>query len=192
VVRALDAPTGWTSFFHRRVVEGEKHVPVAAVDAANPWRTIGSASHAAGSGAGYANDHDDQIDIVLAGSIKAAERVRFVVIPAQGGGYQPFYNPGPPPRGLRTTGLDDAHSPRLPPRTDALPDRSQRGPRSGRGDRDSSVAQAKSAQAIHVLSREWRGEVRAIRACPVLEWAGRSSTRSSSPRVQVVVDQRWS
>jgi hypothetical protein len=44
----------------------------------------------------YSEDHDNQIDIVLAGSIKAAKRVRFVVIPAQGGGYQPFYNPGGP------------------------------------------------------------------------------------------------
>jgi len=44
----------------------------------------------------YADDHDNQFDIVLGGSIKAAERVRAVVIPATGNGYKPFYNPGGP------------------------------------------------------------------------------------------------
>jgi len=44
----------------------------------------------------YNEDHDNQFDIVLSGSIKAAERVRTVVIPATGNGYQPFYNPGGP------------------------------------------------------------------------------------------------
>lgn len=44
----------------------------------------------------YGDDHDNQFDIILDGSIKAAERVRTVVIPATGNGYQPFYNPGGP------------------------------------------------------------------------------------------------
>jgi len=44
----------------------------------------------------YNEDHDNQFDIVLSGSIKAAERVRTVVIPATGNGYHPFYNPGGP------------------------------------------------------------------------------------------------
>ena len=44
----------------------------------------------------YGDDHDNQFDIVLGGSIKAAERVRSVVIPATGNGYKPFYNPGGP------------------------------------------------------------------------------------------------
>lgn len=44
----------------------------------------------------YGDDHDNQFDIVLGGSIKAAERVRAVLIPATGNGYQPFYNPGGP------------------------------------------------------------------------------------------------
>jgi hypothetical protein len=44
----------------------------------------------------YADDHDNQFDIVLSGSIKAARRVRAVRIPARGNGYRPFYNPGGP------------------------------------------------------------------------------------------------
>ena len=44
----------------------------------------------------YGDDHDNQIDIILNGSIKAAERVRSVLIPATGNGYQPLYNPGGP------------------------------------------------------------------------------------------------
>lgn len=44
----------------------------------------------------YNDDHDNQFDIVLGGSITAAERVRAVVIPAVGHGYQAFYNPGGP------------------------------------------------------------------------------------------------
>jgi hypothetical protein len=44
----------------------------------------------------YNEDHDNQFDIVLGGSIKAAERVRAVVIPSTGNGYQSFYNPGGP------------------------------------------------------------------------------------------------
>lgn len=44
----------------------------------------------------YNEDHDNQFDIVLGGSIKAAQRVRAVVIPAVGHGYQAFYNPGGP------------------------------------------------------------------------------------------------
>jgi hypothetical protein len=44
----------------------------------------------------YQEDHDNQFDIVLGGSVKAAKRVRSVVIPASGNGYKPFYNPGGP------------------------------------------------------------------------------------------------
>ena len=44
----------------------------------------------------YNEDHDNQFDIVLGGSIKAAKRVRAVVIPSTGNGYQSFYNPGGP------------------------------------------------------------------------------------------------
>ncbi len=44
----------------------------------------------------YAEDHDNQIDIILDGDIHAASRVRFVRIPAAGNGYHPFYNPGGP------------------------------------------------------------------------------------------------
>jgi hypothetical protein len=43
----------------------------------------------------YIEDHDNQIDIVLAGSRAAAERVAVVHIPASGD-YLPFYNPGGP------------------------------------------------------------------------------------------------
>ncbi len=44
----------------------------------------------------YTDDHDNQFDIVLGGSIKAAQRVRAVRIPATGHGYQSLYNPGGP------------------------------------------------------------------------------------------------
>ena len=44
----------------------------------------------------YLEDHDNQIDIILDGSVKAARRVRFVRIPATGNGYQPLHNPGGP------------------------------------------------------------------------------------------------
>lgn len=44
----------------------------------------------------YAEDHDNQIDIILDGDIRAANRVRFVRIPAMGNGYHPLYNPGGP------------------------------------------------------------------------------------------------
>jgi hypothetical protein len=44
----------------------------------------------------YAEDHDNQIDIILDGDIRAASRVRFVRIPATGNGYRPLYNPGGP------------------------------------------------------------------------------------------------
>ena len=44
----------------------------------------------------YAEDHDNQIDIILDGDIRAASRVRLVRIPATGNGYRPLYNPGGP------------------------------------------------------------------------------------------------
>ncbi|MSW95315.1 MAG: phospholipase [Actinobacteria bacterium] len=65
----------------------------------HPLRVLGLADvgiKQASYDACYREDHDNQIDIVLSGSIKAAERVRTVVIPATGNGYQPLYNPGGP------------------------------------------------------------------------------------------------
>ncbi len=53
----------------------------------------------------YGDDHDNQFDIVLGGSIKAAQRVKAVVIPAAGHGYRAFYNPGGP----GTTPVDGVH-----------------------------------------------------------------------------------
>ncbi len=43
----------------------------------------------------YVEDHDNQIDIVLAGDEVAVRTIRLVEIPA-GDGYSPFYNPGGP------------------------------------------------------------------------------------------------
>jgi hypothetical protein len=71
----------------------------------------------------YIEDHDNQFDIVLGGSYKAAKRVQAVKIPARGNGYRPFYNPGgpgiAPADGVRYT----APGPRMTQRiTDALDD----------------------------------------------------------------------
>jgi len=44
----------------------------------------------------YQEDHDNQIDIILDGSVEAARRVRWVRVPATGKGYRPLYNPGGP------------------------------------------------------------------------------------------------
>ena len=43
----------------------------------------------------YIEDHDNQIDIVLAGDDAAVRAIRVVEVPA-GDGYSPFYNPGGP------------------------------------------------------------------------------------------------
>lgn len=71
----------------------------------------------------YGEDHDNQIDIILDGDIRAARQVRFVRIPAAGHGYHPFYNPGGPGQtpvpGVRYT----APGPRfVQPITNALSD----------------------------------------------------------------------
>ena len=44
----------------------------------------------------YQEDHDNQIDIILDGSVEAARRVQWVRVPATGRGYRPLYNPGGP------------------------------------------------------------------------------------------------
>lgn len=65
----------------------------------------------------YQEDHDNQIDILLAGSIEAARRIRSVVVPARGNGYRPFYNPGgpglTPASGVRYTAPGPRHYQRL-------------------------------------------------------------------------------
>jgi hypothetical protein len=43
----------------------------------------------------YIEDHDNQIDIVLAGDESAVRAIRMVEVPS-GGGYSPFFNPGGP------------------------------------------------------------------------------------------------
>ncbi len=43
----------------------------------------------------YAEDHDNQIDIVLDGDLKAVKRIRHLLIPSRGQ-YDPLYNPGGP------------------------------------------------------------------------------------------------
>ena len=43
----------------------------------------------------YAEDHDNQIDIILRGDLEAMRRITHVHIPASDG-YDPFYNPGGP------------------------------------------------------------------------------------------------
>ena len=70
----------------------------------------------------YAEDHDNQIDIVLAGRQRAMERIRRIQIPGSGR-YDPLYNPGGPGNdptpGVRYT----APSPRISQRViDALDD----------------------------------------------------------------------
>lgn len=65
----------------------------------HPLRVVGLADLGPKQGsydACYAEDHDNQIDIILDGDIRAASRVRFVRIPATGNRYHPFYNPGGP------------------------------------------------------------------------------------------------
>lgn len=79
----------------------------------------------------YVEDHDNQIDIVLAGDEAAVRAIRLVEIPA-GDGYSPFYNPGgpgndpepgtiysepgPPTRQPVTLALDDPMTVDWPPR----------------------------------------------------------------------------
>ncbi|MBX3024055.1 hypothetical protein KF840_04010 [bacterium] len=43
----------------------------------------------------YVEDHDNQIDIVIAGDESAVRAIRMVEVPSSGG-YSPFYNPGGP------------------------------------------------------------------------------------------------
>jgi hypothetical protein len=43
----------------------------------------------------YAEDHDNQVDIVIDGDLKAVKRIRHLLIPSRGQ-YDPLYNPGGP------------------------------------------------------------------------------------------------
>jgi hypothetical protein len=65
----------------------------------------------------YNEDHDNQFDIILNGSIKAARRVHSVYVPAKGNGYRPFYNPGgpglTPASGVRYTAPGPRHVQRI-------------------------------------------------------------------------------
>ena len=65
----------------------------------------------------YQEDHDNQIDIILDGSVQAARRVRWVRVPATGNGYRPFYNPGgpgiAPMPGVRYTAPGPRHAQRI-------------------------------------------------------------------------------
>jgi len=92
----------------------------------HPLRVVGLAD--VGQGAGrydycYNEDHDNQFDIILSGSIRAARRVHSVYIPAKGNGYRPLYNPGgpglTPVPGVRYTAPGPRHVQRI---TKALKD----------------------------------------------------------------------
>lgn len=65
----------------------------------------------------YLEDHDNQIDIILDGSVRAARKIRSVVVPARGNGYRPFYNPGgsgmTPASGVHYTAPGPRHYQRL-------------------------------------------------------------------------------
>lgn len=43
----------------------------------------------------YAEDHDNQIDIIIDGQKRAVERIKTLIVPSQNG-YSPLYNPGGP------------------------------------------------------------------------------------------------
>lgn len=65
----------------------------------------------------YNEDHDNQFDIILRGSIKAVRRIHSVFVPAKGDGYRPFYNPGgpglSPVPGVRYTAPGPRHAQRI-------------------------------------------------------------------------------
>ena len=62
----------------------------------------------------YREDSENQIDIILSGSEKAAERIKILEIPVQGDGYSPLYNDGGPGNnptpGVRFTAPSPRHS----------------------------------------------------------------------------------
>ncbi len=62
----------------------------------------------------YQEDSENQIDIILTGSIKAAKRIKVLQIPAKGNGYSPLYNDGGPGNnpvpGVRYTAPSPRHS----------------------------------------------------------------------------------
>jgi hypothetical protein len=98
-------PTDYRNFFQVIAVSRSGR-PIALVDPGKTYRIDGYPLKVVGLAdlghkldsydACYAEDHDNQIDIILDGDIRAASRVRFVRIPAIGNGYHPFYNPGGP------------------------------------------------------------------------------------------------
>ena len=62
----------------------------------------------------YQEDSENQIDIILSGSVKAANRIKVLQIPAKGNGYSPLYNDGGPGNnpvpGVRYTAPSPRHS----------------------------------------------------------------------------------
>lgn len=62
----------------------------------------------------YQEDSENQIDVILSGSAKAAKRIAILQIPAQGNGYSPLYNDGGPGNnptpGVRYTAPSPRHS----------------------------------------------------------------------------------
>ena len=62
----------------------------------------------------YQEDSENQIDVILSGSVKAAERIKLLQIPAKGDGYSPLYNDGGPGNnptpGVRYTAPSPRHS----------------------------------------------------------------------------------
>ena len=60
----------------------------------------------------YQEDSENQIDIILSGSAKAAKSIAFLDIPADGGGYLPLYNDGGPGKNPTPGVVYTAKSPR--------------------------------------------------------------------------------
>ena len=62
----------------------------------------------------YQEDSENQIDVILTGSIKAAKRIKVLQIPAKGNGYSPLYNDGGPGNnpvpGVRYTAPSPRHA----------------------------------------------------------------------------------
>ena len=60
----------------------------------------------------YQEDSENQVDIILSGSAKAAKSIAFLEIPADGGGYRPLYNDGGPGKNPTPGVVYTAKSPR--------------------------------------------------------------------------------
>jgi len=62
----------------------------------------------------YQEDSENQIDVILSGSVKAAKRITILQIPARGDGYSPLYSDGGPGNnpvpGVRYTAPSPRHS----------------------------------------------------------------------------------